>query len=213
MPKATAIVMSFLMTLALSAIASTSASAAWYVGGKKLASGEKIALSTKAVVDEQPVLNVPTLSLKISCSGFSGVKPEIEGTTKGQVEHLNLEGCSEIEPKTCKLNPSNIQTEPLYWLVHEVVIGDGEIWLLHSQGGTLLATFVFEGSCSLAGEKPITGSVALLAPTLHSEEVSQLLEGIGSIENNSLEVAKNKAYIEKGKVLLKLASGSKWSFR
>ena len=59
----------------------------------------------------------------------------------------------------------------------------------------------------------MNGSVRVNAPTGQTEEELQAIEGQGSFENNSLEVAGDKSYIEGGKALLKLASGSKWSFR
>jgi len=212
MSRATVIITASVAALILSAVGAASASAEWYINGAKLPAGSKVALATKAVVDEPAILNVPKLSLKISCSGLGAVKPELIGTTKGRAEHLLFEGCSEIEPKTCRLNPSTIETEPVLWLTHESFSIFGfEVWLVHEEE-TILATLVFEGSCSLAGEKPVRGAVTLGAPTLKTENTSQLLEGLGSLENNSLEVAKNKAYIEKGKVLVKLASSSKWSF-
>jgi hypothetical protein len=213
MSKTKVILAAFIAIIALSAVAASSASAAWKVNGKALAAGEKVALSTKAIVDEQAVLNVPTLSLKISCAGLSGVKPEIEGTTKASAEHLIFEGCSEIEPKTCKLNPTTVKTEPITATTTTGVSPDDKVLFKPTVAGPF-ATLVFEGTCSLAGEKPVTGAVVVNAPTGQSEEVSQLIDGIGSAEgNNSLEVAKNKAFIEGGKALLKTANGSKWSFR
>jgi hypothetical protein len=70
------------------------------------------------------------------------------------------------------------------------------------------------GTCSLAGEQGIDGRVNLKLGTGQTEEVSQALEGLGSSEGNlSLIIDKNNAYIEGGKTLLSLASGSKFSFR
>lgn len=212
MPKAKMFAAVLIAVFALSAAISASAQAepSWFVSGAKLTS--KAALATKAVVDEPAVLNVPGLGLKASCSGLSGSKPEIAGPTKGQAEALSFENCSEISPSTCKISPATIRTESIFWLVHISGHFFWWNWLIHAQGGKILATITFVGSCSFAGEQPLAGAVVLKGPTTSIEETSQALEGLGSTENNSLEIAGNKAFIEGGKVLLSLASGSKWSF-
>ncbi len=228
MSRATLIITASVAALVLSAMATASASAEWFINGAKLPTGSKAALATKAVVQEPAILNVPGLALKVSCPALSAVKPELIGTTKGRANSLIFEGCSEIEPKTCKISPATIEiepktckispatieTEPVAILTHESFSLFGwEIWLTHAEESTLVATLTFTGTCSFAGEQPVRGTLALGLPALKTENPAQLLEGIGSIENNSLEIAKNKAFIEKGKILLKLASASKWSFQ
>jgi hypothetical protein len=183
----------------------------WRIAGAALPPGSKAALSTKAVVDEPATLNVPGLSLKISCSGLSGTKPEIIGENEGAVEHLTFEGCSEITPTTCKLETPTISTEPITALAFDAISPDVRVHFTPKSGKSF-ATLTFVGSCSLAGEKPVNGTVTVDAPNGQSEEVSHALAGLGSQENNSLEVSGQKGYLEKGKALLKLASGSKWSF-
>ena len=74
---------------------------------------------------------------------------------------------------------------------------------------------VFEvagSECSIAGEQPIKGEVTLGVPGATTESETHELEGLGSLENNSIAVGKDKAYLEGGKGLVRLASGSKWSF-
>jgi hypothetical protein len=206
MPKITLVTVVIVAVLALAGDAAGSASAtSWFVGGTKLPTGSKVELASKGEVYESSVLNVPTLSLKVSCTGL-GVGGEIIGESSGHAA-LAFEGCSEIEPKTCRVNPSTVVTEPLTTTVTNGSAPDGKV-LVTPRSGTLLTTLVFEGSCSLAGEKPVTGKVTLNAPTLQEELAEQVVEGLGSTENNSLEVAKNKAYIEKGKAGLALASGT-----
>jgi hypothetical protein len=70
----------------------------------------------------------------------------------------------------------------------------------------------FKGSCALMGEKPIGGKVVVDSRNGQSASIIQPLEPLGITENNSMEVAKDRAYVEKGKGLLKLASGLSWSF-
>lgn len=218
MTKVKLLLTTCIAVLALSSLGVASASAmSWFVGGAQLPTGSKAALVSKAVLEQPAVLNVPGLALKVSCTGLSGEKAEIEGgTSKGKATALSFEGCSEVSPSTCKVSPSTIVTEPnIDWLTHlSGVTPPGVKWLIHREGtSNVLATVTFVGSCSFAGEKPVSGTVGLLASHGSSEEVSQLLEGIGSLENPSLEIGGNKAFIEGGKALLKLVSGSKWSFR
>ena len=90
----------------------------------------------------------------------------------------------------------------------------GDRVTLAPQTKTTIAELPFkeENTCAFAGTEPLKGEVTLDAPTGQTDEASQAVEGLGSLENNSLEVAKDKAYVEAGKTVLKLASGSKWSF-
>jgi hypothetical protein len=195
-----------LAVLALSAVAVSTASAGWFIGGEELPAGSKAALSTKTTVTEPFVLNSPKLSLKISCPGLSGVKPEIIGTTKAQAEELKIEGCSEVEPKTCKVETATISTEPIIATPLESEFPADKV-LLAPKTGTNIAGIDFVGSCSLAGEKPLNGKINLNAPTLQEEATGQPIEALGSTEgNNSLEIGGNKAYLEKGKTPIKLAS-------
>ena len=79
--------------------------------------------------------------------------------------------------------------------------------------GTEFVTLEFVGgSCAIAGEKPVKGSVTVGASTGQTENTLQPIEGLGSKENNSLTIGGHPTFLEGGKALLKLASGSKWSF-
>jgi hypothetical protein len=200
--------------LTVTAMTSASASAAeWLIGSKALPSGSKAPLTSKAVTDEPALLNVPGLGLKLSCTStdFFGaflVGPDI--TTITQLTHL---GCSEITPSTCKIEPSTVVLEPLVLLI---ITGSGTSDFLEFQPatGTVIGTLTFTGTCSFAGEQPLSGKYKLSMPTGQTEETSQAISGLGSLEGNtSLIFDKNIAFIEKGKALLSLVSGSKWSFR
>jgi hypothetical protein len=77
--------------------------AGWYVNGTKLANGATLALATSAQVEESAVLNVPSLGIRLTCTGGSaknlkGETPFIQGPDSGGAGSLTLEGCSEIEP-------------------------------------------------------------------------------------------------------------------
>jgi hypothetical protein len=214
MSRATVIITASITALILSAMAAASASADWYINGVKLPAGSKTALSTKVVVDEPIVLNSPTLSLKVTCSGLGTVGPELVGKDVGKVMHLDFEGCSEIEPKTCEIKPATIETEPVTALAMLGTTPDNKVLFKPTAGaGHIFTALVLVGSCGIAGEKTISGSFVLDAPDGQAEQVTHLLDGIGPAGgNNSLELLTNKLYFEQGKALLKLASSSKWSF-
>jgi hypothetical protein len=186
--------------------------ASWFVNGTKLPAGSKQALSTTARVASAPVLNVPSLNIKISCSGLSGESPEIVGTTTGKAKSLIFEKCSEIAPAKCSVETTiptlAVQADPFFNVLQEDRVQ------FKPQSGTTFATIDFLGSeCPVAGEKPVKGAVAVNAPTDQTELAEQPIEGLGTVENNSLEITGDKGYIEGGKAFLKLASGAKWSFQ
>ena len=212
-------------TVLVGLVGATSASAGamnWFVNGTELKSGEKAALASTATVDSPTVLEVPGLSLEITCSGLSDTSAELVGgaageKATGQAQALKFETCSEITPPTCKLAPidTNVTTEPVLALV--LLVSSHPLPLVsvlfQPKTGNTFATLTFEGSkCSFAGEQGVSGRVLVSAPTGASEEATQAIEGLGSTENNSLIVDKNHACIG-GKALLKLASGQKWSLR
>jgi len=204
----------FIAVVAFSAIAAGSASAGWLVGGKTL-TGTK-ALKTTAIVDESAILNTPELGLKITCSGLSGLAPElVGGTSRAQAKSLIFEGCKVIEPTACTINPTTVATEPIFGLLTLGTGADEDKVLFEPQKPKTFATLNLEGSkCSISGEKSVSGTVVARAPVGQLERTEQVLEGLGSLEQGSdkLEVAGNQAFLEKGKALLLLASGETWSF-
>jgi hypothetical protein len=220
MLNAKAILVGFAV-LALCAVGSSAASAAtkmsWFVGGKALTKGENVALASKAVVDSPIVITAPGLGLEIKCTGYNPGKSEIQGGEEMGLAESNLfEGCSVESPSNCQIQPPRtIGPGPMLWESELVrtFLDHYTRWYLRPRTGNKLGTIDFEGEgCALTGEQALTGSVDLKAPSLESEEATQPLEALGTTENNSLELAGNKAYIASGKILLKLASGSKWSF-
>ncbi len=198
--------------LTLGAVGAAQASAAsWFIGGVKLSTGSKVAVASKTVVDEKAVFNVPGLGLKVSCAGSTAIAATLVGENKGESQGRTFEACSEIEPSTCKVEPSNIITEPLSTTL-STSISPTDRFLLVPKTGKTFATVLFRGSCSFAGEQPIKGAVIGKLATGQTEELAQAVEGLGSSENNSLEFDSNKMFIERGKALVTLVSGSKWSF-
>jgi len=217
MPRAKLMLAAFAVALALSAIGTASASAdSWFVGGTKVGDTAKIALNSKAVVDERAVLNAPGLSLKVSCGGLTGVGAALIGLDAGEAASLIFSECSEIEPSNCKVQPTTVETEPVTALAVLGLLPNSKTETtfinFKPKSGNVFASITFTGTCAFAGTQPVNGLVKLEAPGAETEATSHILQGIGSIENNSLQIAGNKAFIEKGKALVSLASGATFSF-
>jgi hypothetical protein len=200
--------------LAFSGVAASSASAAWFVEGTELGAGSTAAVATAAVVDESLALLVPAVSdLKIECSAstLDGVSPEIVGGNTAKASSLKFLSCNTTHPASgCALEVTNqaITTLGINAAGKEASYPDGKL-LVSPQTKNTLANFSFNeaNTCAFAGVQPVKGSLTLNAPTLREEKVTQLIEGQGSVENNSLEIGSgNKAFVVGGKVLLKLAS-------
>ena len=211
--------MALFAIVALSAMIASSASAAgWHVNGTELAQGSKLALTTAATVDEDATLSLfpKGVKVKIKCEGttLDGESPEIIGTNQGMAKALTFTGCKTTEPTKCNLETETVATNPIKVFVTK---GSGEADVATfaplSEETFTNIPFSAKNSCSLNEPEPISGSVRVKAPTGQTEEELQAIEGLGSVENNSLEIGGGKAYIEGGKALLKLTSGSKWSFR
>jgi hypothetical protein len=218
MPRIKIAIGAFAVAALFSAISVVPALAeSWFVNGTKLANGATVAIANTAEVTESGALNVPSLGVKITCTGGTNKvlgleKAYIQGPTLSVVESMVLEGCSEIQPTQCRIQ-TRIVTTPLYRLTHKIISFPGFFLLTHSITARALANLEFEGaSCVFAGEKPVNGTVAFSVPSGEEEAVSHTAVGLGTTENNSLELGGDKAYIEKGAAEIKLASSAKWSF-
>jgi hypothetical protein len=206
--------------LALCAIGAAPASASsWFVAGHELKKGENAPLASTAALDSPFLLSAPSVGLKISCTTYKTGKTELLGGFElTDVESDKYEGCSVLSPSSCKLQPPPVigpqPSRNEWYLVAGLLRNEWRLRLVRGGGNKTLTTITLEGSgCTLAGEDTLNGSFTLAVPTLEEEAVSHQLEGLGSTENNSLEFGGAKAYIEGDKQLLRLASGSKWSFR
>jgi hypothetical protein len=58
----------------------------------------------------------------------------------------------------------------------------------------------------------VNGALVILLSSSPVEATVHTIMGQGSLENNNMEVAGDKAIVEGGLALLKLASGASWSF-
>jgi hypothetical protein len=200
---------------ALSVVASASA-AGWKVNGAALTGSA--ALATTAQVDAAATLTIVPgtgAKVKIVCSGslLRGEKPEIDSTNTGMASKLTFEGCATTEPTKCALSSSTINTNPISATVTTATAPADHVTFTPLTKKTFAEVpFSATNTCAFNEPEPVNGAVTVNAPTGQTENGSQAIEGLGSIENNSLEVAGDKSFIEGGKALLKLASGSKWSF-
>jgi hypothetical protein len=203
--------------LVLSMTAVGSASAAWTAEGLELSATSKAALATTAKVDTAYLLSIPAVKTSLTCNGttLKNESAEIIEVNKLKAKSLTFEDCETTQPKAgCSLEsqPSSIKTNPLSGLATNVTKSFEDRLTLSAQTKNVLAEIHFsaENECALAGAEPLRGQVTVKAPTLQEEAAEQAFEGLGSTENNSLEIGTGKAYLEHGKALLKLASGGAW---
>lgn len=209
----------FVVAFVFAAMSAASVAAAdqWNVNGSPLSGSASLALTAKA--DSLLLLETgagASTPIKIDCKG----PVLIEGGTitapdKDSATSLIFDGCKSQEPTNCTIQEA-IETEAGISSLIELNSAKDVRVLFKPASGKTFATFVYGGTnCSIAGEKPINGSVTEGAPTGTEERTLQVLEGLGTTENNipehTLEIAK-EAYFLLGKVLLELASKSKWSF-
>jgi hypothetical protein len=197
------------------ALAGSASAAGWHVSGTELTGTQTAAVATTAVNDKPAALNVPALPLKITCDGsLTGVSPVIAAPNSTSTTSLTFHECSVVEPATCKLESPEIKTEAVTGTVRTAT-GTADHILFKPTTAKHFTEFELEGSsCSVSGKKAITGSVVLKMATAQTESSIQALEGLGTLEQGTdgISVANDPSYIEGGKLLLKLESGSKWSF-
>lgn len=218
MSRKKAVVGAFLVAFALSVVAAGSASAeGWHVNGTELTANQSVALSTTAQIDTDALLLISTTpEIVILCGGslLTGENPEIIGKNTGKAKKLTFTGCLTRSPEKCPLSKTTIPTEPIEALAMKGTGVDDKVLFKPQTPPTFAQVpFAEETECALTGNQPIKGSVIVNAPTGQSETAMQAIEGEGSFENNSLEVAGRKAFIDGGKALLLTSTGALWSFR
>jgi len=211
------VTMMALVTVAASnAIGAASASANWFIGGTELKTSA--ALSTAATVTQHLQLSTPNISLTLLCSSLKmDVKETEVFFDLWKSREWNILECNTAKPATgCALAVSN-QTISTSGLNGRPFLGPGgeDRILFSAQTKATLAEIEFNeaNTCVFNGREPLKGAVTFGMPTGQTEAIAQALVGLGSVENNSLELGSgNKTFIN-GEVLFTLASGSKWSFK
>lgn len=211
MPRTKLLIAASSALAALSIAVPSCATAEWFVNGAKLTT--TAAVATTASVDTGVTLNSPSLHLTIKCSGATLELHVHEIFPNGALRYIAHAwlGCSVVQPTSCSI-PSEITSNAVTGTTTTGTSPEDRL-TQKPTSGRLLAAITFEGAtCPFLGEEPLDGSFTEKLPTGQNESVIQAVESLGSTENNSLELAGAKAYFEGGKALLKLASGSKWSF-
>jgi hypothetical protein len=214
MTRAKAIIAALMATMAFGAVAASSATAEWFVNGTKLATGQTAALAPTAPVDETSTFNIPGIDITIACSGPNLLLHEgaLRGPSSYIVGEQTWDGCAVTPPGNCSVSPNSISSTPVIGTVTTGASPQDKVTFA-PQTKKAIAVIPFSGAlCALSGEEPIDGSFTQKLPVGQTESESQIFEDLGSVENNSLQLAGDKVYVEKGKQLVKLASGQKWSF-
>ena len=201
--------------LALCVVASASASASqWYVGGKALSGSTGLTEATK--VEESVSFTIVAFNAKITCTsasleGEKGKLADIIAPGSIGIQSLVLKGCTESSPAHCSV-PTQIETDPL---TGQLALGTSpaDTIALTAKGNVFVTFEISGGTCAIAGEKPMAGKFTLLAPTGQEEQIEQTLTAQGSNEKPAgTTMAGSPVYLS-GKLKVKLASASKWSFR
>ena len=216
MSKVKVMVMALIASFAFGAVAVSTASAAdeWFVNGTRLVGSA--ALAEEAKLDTLGTLLAPGLPLTVDCEGpLLLLGAYIYNPAQVLARQFDFRNCFVLSPAKCTLRSSTISTEgkDLQGTVTLAPGGGGAARLTGKTSEPQFTVLELQGAeCSIAGEQPVKGEVTFGAPVAATELATHELEGLGSTENNSLAVGKDKAYIEGGKALISLASGSKWSF-
>jgi hypothetical protein len=194
------------------AIASTAAADRWFVNGTALASSAALAKEAPLTSEWELEIHPAEASnkIKLKCKGpMLIVAGGISALDNNWVKELIFHGCQMVEPEDCS-TADLIETGELVSLAELSTRGD--LLSFKAKTGNTLFFPTFEGvRCSIAGEHPTNGQfVTRLAPGA-TEQTTQALEFLGSIENNSIEIFGAKVYL-RGVAKLELTSKAKWSF-
>jgi hypothetical protein len=220
MSKATILIVAALAAFALSATAASSASAAsWHVNGTELAEGSSVEIP----------FQLPWIHLTIILHFTAGGTPflilcgsvhlfgRLWGHSRFWLRLLYLR-CHTISPTPTNCNLTGGQTGELTAIEIPSVLGEAKSSTRSSikpETGKVLSEIPFkEGTaCALEGQTPVKGEAIFGTPTGGEEKIEQASSGLGSQENNSLEVGSgNKAFFL-WYWLYHLAGSATWSFR
>jgi hypothetical protein len=196
----------------------TAMAADWHVNGTLLGANKSVEIPFQLPIIHESIIfhfttgGTPYLLLCSSIHVFG----RILGPDKIWLRILYL-GCHTISPTptNCFLKGQHSGLlPPLEWeSVLGLVINPARI-PLKPETGKLFGDMQFEEgtSCAIEGEVPIKGEVVVGAPTLSEEREAQGIRGLGSEENNSLEVGSGNKAFALGFFLFRLAVGTTWSF-
>jgi hypothetical protein len=185
-------------------LAAGSASAEWFTGNTKLATGSKVALNPVGVVEKPEVFAAPSLGLKITCGAevLTSEAPEIIGPNAFRAKRLSFEDCETTNPaKGCELEsqPTTIASLPVKGTETKGAKEPEATLAVEPQSKKTFFEISFkeEDTCALAGAQPVMGKVTLAAPTGGEQLVEQYVEGMGT-KSSGLTIGSTPVYLESG---------------
>jgi hypothetical protein len=189
-----------------SAVASTTASAAWMVDGANLVGSKSLSATTTVL--ESFKLEAPPTNLIITCTSLGVNTGVITATNTGSAESLEFSGCQGTLPCT---TPTTISTVPVSL---EALLDPSNALATNikfkPKTKNVFATFLVGGAtCSAAGNVAVTGTATVLAPEGFDERTYQLV--VANVAGGELKLGSNEARL-KGKSDLKLLSSEPWSY-
>jgi hypothetical protein len=209
--------------MALGALDATSASAEWLVAGTVLSGSAPLTGQFLGDVSVKGGFRgwlgrVPILGLLFQCGAHFtlGKNVLLISPDRGSASSLTFLGCNTTEPAMgCALAEAEqpIATDPL--LLRAFLGPNEEDRLLISaetKGRITSIRFNEANTCAFNSEEPVKGSFIVGLPTGRLDLKAQSLVGLGSIENNSLEIGGQRMTLAEGNALLQLASGSTFDF-
>jgi hypothetical protein len=201
---------------AFSALGAATASAEWLVGGTVLTGSA--AVSPHILVHITSTFLVPALGVSLVCGGstLDAVNALIIAPDRGFASSLSFLGCNVTVPATgCALEEKG-ETISTTAVLGRAFLGPGEedrvLFSPETKGVFTNISFSEKNTCAFNGLEPVKGSFISALPTGRLNLTTQSLVDLGSVENNSLEVGGQKAFMHGGKVLASLTIGSAWSF-
>lgn len=205
--------------LALSAMGASSALAEhmWWVNGTLLPANASAAIPFQLPkIDLSLILHFSTsgAAFLILCNNVH-LSGKIYGLDKILLKLIFLL-CHTISPTPTKCELEGQQTGALPTI--ETVSLLGLARLARVSGGPSTGKLITEipfasgTSCVLEGSIPVKGEATIGTPTGAEEREEQAAVGLGSEENNSLEIGSGNKGFLLGKILVKLNPGETWSF-
>jgi hypothetical protein len=213
MSRCRVVAVALFASLAFGAVAASSASAGeWWVNGTKLASSA--ALSEGVTLGTLWRILAPAVPFIVECEGpLLVLRAYLSPPNVILARNIHFNNCLVLQPPNCILVLPRFLTLGSH-ITADVVPGLSGLPVAELKTSEPdLFELEFEGAdCSIAGVNPIKGEFTSSLPGIQTESQTHVLEGLDSVENNSLSFVKDKAYVLGGAELLTLASGSKWSF-
>jgi hypothetical protein len=208
MSRARAVVVVSSAALALSVCVASSAQAGWLVLGSLLVGSAAVAPTT--VTDVNPTVTVA--GFKVVCSKLTINAGKISEPDKLLASSFEDSGCEVIEPPSCRLANSTIDTLP----VEGLATLDGKLAVKSKikpeNSNDMFATVKIEGSsCSDAGKVAVTGSWEVLAPEGQDLRLSEKFIAFDETAGE-LEIASSPATISAA-ILGKVEDEMPWAFQ